>query len=891
MSRVAYSIVCIGMVAILLAMSLGACGSEPTPTLAPTSTPIPVTDTPVPPTATPLPTPTPSPTPPSPQALLETAFTALDEDSCHIDMEMQMTATEGGFTMEIPMTFSMDLQPPDRAQATLSMSILGMTAEVDTITIGETIYATNMDTGEWEISPDQIAPFDPREFTAFDPAEIEDLTVVGEETLDGTPVYHLRGKASAEQLGDEIAGTEGGLQLEYWIAVEDSRLRQLMMEGELSEEGTTIGLTATATYSGYGQAVTIEPPEIATAAAAASGSAIAEQLDCDAAGEGFVAYGDDELGIGFCYPSGWVVDDMVEMSGVVSLSPQGFGAGETLSDCLVLIYPHEMLVQFPNAGFEAEEIVALGFTFFVMIVQDATSDEWPTTASSNGQETATLMAHGTVDGEEVLGIITGITKDGAMGMAISYVLDEEAYRTTAEAVMDSTVVALPAFAQAGEVRPIALNEFQEGSWTAEQAGQHRFQIEDSIPVLLVGQLLAQGGLDDKADLQIFDPQGVFVDQFTTGWMGAQTYTSDSETLEGLVQNNVFGYLQPDALRVVLEQDGEYTIGVGGDTFWHDEGKYRLGIFDMRPDSPAVLELVAGELAAGEAYEYEVDGAANRPTIAYLRPTGPQAEDLTLSLELLDGAGESLEERHNYSYSGDEVFLYWVPREAGPFTVRVTEVDEQPAQFELTMLQEPGDAELEAEGLLCDQYRVEIDVQENGALQVEERQAFVSTVEGTRAYSRTLRLDGAADIVSVEVLEGDEVYAEGDSAEAGTYQVIAMDSEIEVRWHALSAPGSSTMFTLRYTVVGGVQTDAEGRDVVTWQAMQPDRDYRIRDGLVVVRLPAEVEVHEIIAFGAQGTGSAECDSFDAVIADEVTFELSHDLLPGQAMDIRVIYGPE
>jgi hypothetical protein len=629
--------------------------------------------------------------------------------------------------------------------------------------------------------------------------------------------------------------------------------------------------------------------EVTATTAVTADAAVAGLLDCEAAGEGFVAYGDDELGIGFCHPSGWVVDDMVEMSGLIALSPEGYGLDSTMPECLVLIYPHEMLAQFPNVGAEAEEILGLGFNFFVMIVQDATSDDWPTTASVDGQEVATLQARGTVEGEAVLGMITGLKRGEAMGMAISYVLDEESYGSTAGAIADSIVVALPAFAQAGEVRPIALNEFQEGSWTAEQAGQHRFQIEESTPVLLVGQLLAQGGLDDNADLQIFDPEGAFVDQFTTGWMHAQSATQDPDG--GWVQYYQFGYLQPDALRVVLEQEGAYTIGVAGGTSWHEEGKYRVAIFDMRPDSPAVLEVVAGELAAGEAYEYAVDGVANRPTIAYLRPTGPQAEDLTLSLRLLDGAGESLEERHNYSFSGDDVFLYWVPREAAPFTVRVTEVDGQPAEFELTMLQAPGGEALAAEDLLCDEYNVDIEVQEDGDLHVEEQQTFVSADEGTRDYARTLRLGGAANIVGFEVLEGDELYTDADSGEAGTYHAVAMDDEIEVQWHATSTPGSSRTFTLRYTVVEGVQTDAEGRDVVAWQAIQPDRESRVRKGQVVVRLPAEVEVEEFTAFGAQGTGSAKCKSFEPMVTGEVIFELSHDLLPGQGMEIRVVYGPE
>jgi hypothetical protein len=60
---------------------------------------------------------------------------------------------------------------------------------------------------------------------------------------------------------------QGELQVEYWIGVEESLLRKATMEGEMSvlgEEEATMQLSATATYSGYGEPVVIEPPELPT---------------------------------------------------------------------------------------------------------------------------------------------------------------------------------------------------------------------------------------------------------------------------------------------------------------------------------------------------------------------------------------------------------------------------------------------------------------------------------------------------------------------------------------------------------------------------------------------------------------------------------------------------
>jgi hypothetical protein len=262
----------VGMV--ILSLMVAACGATPTPTAVPTTTPtatLPPTSTP---TATPTSTPTltPSPTPPSPQALLEAAFGALGEmASWHLDMEMQMTMEMQGLTLDIPLIFAADYQAPDRMQGTLSADLMGMALEMDMIVIGETAYVTDPETGEWTVSSDPATSFAPEEFTGLDPDRLEDLVLVGEEALDDVPVYHLKGTTPAEELGmgqlDLDVGVQGELQVGYWIGVEDSLLRQATMDGELSvlgEEEATVQLSATATYSGFGEPVVIEPPELPT---------------------------------------------------------------------------------------------------------------------------------------------------------------------------------------------------------------------------------------------------------------------------------------------------------------------------------------------------------------------------------------------------------------------------------------------------------------------------------------------------------------------------------------------------------------------------------------------------------------------------------------------------
>jgi len=192
---------------------------------------------------------------------------AQEEESYHFEMEMELAVTEGEITMEIPITFSGDFQPPDRMQGTVSITMFGSTIEMETITIGETSYAVNPLTGEWEESAEPASPFAPEDFAVV-PDEFEDLVLVGEDTLDGTRVYHLRGAVSSGVLGEVLAGTEGEIRVEHWIGVEDGRLRQSVIEGELSmpDDAGSIDLSVTMAYSDYGQDVEIEPPEIPTPA-------------------------------------------------------------------------------------------------------------------------------------------------------------------------------------------------------------------------------------------------------------------------------------------------------------------------------------------------------------------------------------------------------------------------------------------------------------------------------------------------------------------------------------------------------------------------------------------------------------------------------------------------
>ena len=249
--------------------------ATPTPTHTPTHTPTPIpptstpthTPTPAPPTDTPeptdTPTPTSTPTPPPPQDLLETALAALETESYHVEMDMDMTAKEEGVSIEMPITYVGDFQPPDRSRGTVTLTVFGITIEMETITIGETTYTKNPETGQWEVTSEQASPFAAEDFTEVEPLEVDDLAVVAQQDLDGVPVYRLEGTVSSKDMGEAFADLKGKLVVKYWIGVNGGRLRRSVVKGELSavNGGTgTIILRVETTYSGYGKSLNIEPP-------------------------------------------------------------------------------------------------------------------------------------------------------------------------------------------------------------------------------------------------------------------------------------------------------------------------------------------------------------------------------------------------------------------------------------------------------------------------------------------------------------------------------------------------------------------------------------------------------------------------------------------------------
>ena len=234
---------------------------EPTPTPAPTVTPTP----------TPSPTPAPKPILVSAEELFNASTAAmLDVDSLHFDTDALLNLeVQQGVTLEIPASVTGDFQSPDRVKGSLSLTLAFITIQSQFIGIGNTIYMTHPETGEWLVFTGGSSFIqNPRDLIGVQASRLKDLTLVGEEELDGARLYHLKATA----LAGTFRGTVGEFEVSFWIGIDDGLLAKVAVEGELDfgEDDPFFGgiltgtgtLTLTANFSDFGKSVSIEPPEV-----------------------------------------------------------------------------------------------------------------------------------------------------------------------------------------------------------------------------------------------------------------------------------------------------------------------------------------------------------------------------------------------------------------------------------------------------------------------------------------------------------------------------------------------------------------------------------------------------------------------------------------------------
>jgi cyclophilin family peptidyl-prolyl cis-trans isomerase len=189
----------------------------------------------------------------------------------HFEMDAKLSLDVEGTKLDIPVVMEGDYQAPDRSQGSVSLSVVFFEIKSEFITIGDTTYVTDSDTGEWGIgqSPELLFA-DPREFA--DPeflqttTDFAELVLIGTEQLDGLKVYRLSGVIVDEDSGDNF-------MVDFLIDVEDNLISQVTVSGSFQVEDADTGdllgglgagdaaFEAVITFSAYDEPVSIEAPE------------------------------------------------------------------------------------------------------------------------------------------------------------------------------------------------------------------------------------------------------------------------------------------------------------------------------------------------------------------------------------------------------------------------------------------------------------------------------------------------------------------------------------------------------------------------------------------------------------------------------------------------------
>ncbi len=233
------------------------------PALSATAVPIPAIATAVP-TATPA--------PPSAEAILQAAFDEMKQAASYrFDMVMVMNLSGGdyGDGTRIDTHFAGDVLPPDRMQGTVNTTAGAVELEISVIVIGQANYFMHPIADHWQAGVEMATLFRPIDLVV-EASNLEDLELLGEETVEGVAAYHLAGRARLPFSFEAPVGqVEADTMVDYWISQAGLQLVRSDVEGEVvnsAQDDGLITLSLTMRVFDYGAAIEIVAPEIPDAA-------------------------------------------------------------------------------------------------------------------------------------------------------------------------------------------------------------------------------------------------------------------------------------------------------------------------------------------------------------------------------------------------------------------------------------------------------------------------------------------------------------------------------------------------------------------------------------------------------------------------------------------------
>jgi hypothetical protein len=158
-----------------------------------------------------------------------------------------------------------DVVRPDKMQATIDGTAMGMSIEVKLVSVSGKTLMTNPLNGKWESPSEQF-----RVLSVFDPATgigaitkgIANGSVLAEEQIDATLCYRLKGVIVSDALRSLTGNVTIGVSIncEIWIGKQDFLARQVKLTGKITDSEKE-GIVRTLTLSNFNQQINIALPQ------------------------------------------------------------------------------------------------------------------------------------------------------------------------------------------------------------------------------------------------------------------------------------------------------------------------------------------------------------------------------------------------------------------------------------------------------------------------------------------------------------------------------------------------------------------------------------------------------------------------------------------------------
>jgi uncharacterized membrane protein len=168
---------------------------------------------------------------------------------------------------------------------------------------------------------------------------------------------------------------------------------------------------------------------------------------------------------------------------------------------------------------------------------------------------------------------------------------------------------------------------------------------------------------------------------------------------------------------------------------------------------------------------------------------------------------------------------------------------------------PGHAAAQDKSLVWHRWDSDIQINSDGTFHVSE--VFeIEFVGGPFTFGyRNIPKSQFEGLQNFSVREGGVQYAQDRSESANTFYVTENSDEYVINWFYPSTTNETRVFTVEYTVVGGIIINADVGDRFFWKAVGPDHAFPIESSTVTVHMPPGATVDTSIepaTFGPNAT---------------------------------------